>query len=393
MSNAFTQCRDLAQPLPHDSPALINSAAMSSVLKQMGIQACRTAEVAAGPWVPVIQTVAASVSVGCEQVAVMAAAIDQTQRAIQCTVSNISQSSSTSVIAANNVILNISGHAQVACVVVDQNINLKIGTSVEFSNQVKSSMASDLSATMKNLANAVQDASKDVLATPQGQKTATLFATYLEQTAFQGSFDQIITDSIQNFQATNTFTLNLTDYAFIGLLAPNPNQLTNGCLNVNQNIVMQVISSTIMDNCLAHVFSADIASEWVNEWTVAQKSQATGYKFPFDLSFAIIGPIIIIIIIIIVIVMLVKGGGANSMMSAPGGTPGQRGTMIAGIFVAISIILFFVGVGLLAAGISVLGGAICLVMGLIGAALGGYLLWRAQKLSKTSTTTTTTTQG
>src|SRR6185369_1698425 len=111
-----------------------------------------------------------------------------------------SQSSSTSVIAANNVILNISGHAQVACVVVDQNINLKIGTSVEFSNQVKSSMASDLSATMKNLANAVQDASKDVLATPQGQKTATLFATYLEQTAFQGSFDQIITDSIQNFQ-------------------------------------------------------------------------------------------------------------------------------------------------------------------------------------------------
>lgn len=382
-SNAFTQCRSLAEPRPPNSLALQNSAAMSSIMKAMGIATCTTTDFAAGV-LPYVEVAAGAVSVGCEQVAVLAAALDQSQRAIQCTVSNVSQSSSTSVITANNIILNISGHARVSCIIIDQSIQLKIGTNVEFGNQVKTSMANDLSATMKNLSSVVQNASKDALSTPQGNKTATAFSTYLEQTAFQGSFENIITESIQNFQASNTVTINLTDYAFIGLLNPPANLLDQGCLKITQSIIMEVLSSTIMDNVLAHVFDNSLASDWSNAWIADQTSKANATKLVdiTNLVSGIIAIIILVVVVAVVLFMVLKGGGMNSFMSAPEGTPGQRGITIAGVMIAFGIILFIVGIALLAGGWSTWGGGICLAVGLIVGGLGGFLLWRAKQIQK-----------
>ncbi len=384
-SNAFTQCRDLALPRPPSDLQLQNSAAASALMKSMGIQACTSTE-AVGGFLPYIVATQVATSVGCEQVAALIQSIDQSQRAIQCTVSKVSQSSSTAAIAANNILINLSGNAVITCLTVQQDIDLKIATNVEFGSQVKTSMANDLESTIKSFANVVQNSEKDALSTPAGNKAATLFASYLEQTSFQGSFEEIIQKSIQDFQATNTFTLNMTGYSMIGLANPPSNLLVNNCLTITQAIVMQVFSSTILDSALQHVFDNQLASDWSSAWIAEQHSKANQLELVdiTNLASGIIAVVIVVIIIIVVVFMVMKGGGNNSLMSSSSGQPGQKGVTIAAIIISIGIILFFVGIGLLAAGLSTWGGGICIAAGLIAAGLGGYLLWRANQV-KSST--------
>jgi hypothetical protein len=387
-SNAYTQCRDLALPLPPSSIAMQNGAAVSSLMRSMGITACRTADTAGGI-LPFITTVSAHVSIGCEQVAVLATALDQTTRAIQCTVSAVSQSSQQQVIAANNITIELSGNAVITCIFVDQNIDLKIATTVDFGSEVITSMASDMEATIKNFSSNVQNAEKDALSTPAGNKTATLFSTQLQQTAFQGDFSTIIQESIQDFQSGNTFTLVLTGYSMIGNLNPPPNLLTNGCLVVNQSIVMQVFAQTIMDNMLTRVFDSQQASDWSNAWINDQtsKSDASHITDLTNLLTGVISIIIIIIVVVIVAFMLLKGGGISNILMtspSPGATPGGRGNTIAAVIVAVGIILFVVGIAVIATEASAWGGGICIVIGLVMVGLGGYLLWRTNQIKKQS---------
>jgi len=366
---------------------LQNGVAMAAVMKAMGIQACRTLDIATGI-LPYVTTSSAHVSIGCEQVAVLAASLDQTTRAIQCTVSRVSQSSNQQIIAVNNITISLSGNAVITCIYVDQNINLKIASTVDFNSDITTAMASDLSASIKNFANVVQTANKDALSTPQGNKTASLFSTQLQQTAFQGSFEEIIQTSIKNFHSGNTFTLTLTGYSMIGLLNPPPNLLTAGCLVVNQNIVMQVYSQTILDNIMSRVFDTELASEWSNAWIVDQDSQSNASHITdlTNLISGIFGILIVVGVIGLVLFMLLKGGGNNILMSSssPNSTPGQKGTTIAASLIVVGIILFVVGIAVIATEASTWGGVICIIGGLLIIALAGYLLWKATQIKKGS---------
>ncbi len=394
-SNAFTECAKLALPLPTNSLQLQNSAAAGSLMKAMGIQACTTTDTAGGilPWVTLVE---AHISIGCEQVAVLVQSIEQSQRAIQCTVDRVSQTSSVSVITSNNIILNISGHAVISCIEVDQTISLKIATNTNFGSEIRTSMASNLDAVFKSFASAVQNANKDAYSTTEGNKTATLFSTELQQTQYQGAFEDIIQESIQSYQPTNTFVCNITGYSMIGLLNPPPNLLTNNCLLINQSIIMQLNSSVIMDNVLGHVFESKAASDWSSVWIADQSTTGNETEQLANIFGAVFGIVILIACIGLVIFLLMKSGGNNSMMSATPDAPGQRGSQIGIALIIIGIILFIVGVALLAAGISTWGGGILLAVGVILAGVGGYVYWKAQQFKKTgpqsSTSSTSTSQ-
>ncbi len=380
-SNAFSQCRDLALPREPTDPQLQNSAAAASLMKAMGVTACQTFDSGQGI-LPHIELFGVHKSVGCEQIAVLVQSIDISQRAIQCTVSKVSQTSSVQVITSNHIILNITGHAVITCINVEQKIALKIATNTNFGSEIRTAMASDMAATMRSFAQSIQNTQKDSTATVEGNRSAEIFSTQLEQTAFQGSFEEIIQESIQSYQPTNTFIANIGDYAMIGLLNPPPNLLNAGCLTVTQDIIMQLNSTVIMDNILAHVFSTSAAADWASTWISDQTAVGTGATG--------LGPLLGIIIAIAAVValgglaifLITKGGGNNTAMSATPETPGQRGVQIGAAMIIIGLILFIVSIIFFATGISDIAGGVMMACALILVGIGGYVLWRAKQVQK-----------
>ena len=373
---AFDACQNSQQPRSPSDIVAKQATALASLMKAMGITTCTTVD--AGVSTPLIPILAAqvAVSVGCEQLSVMATSIDTTQRVLQCAINSVSQSSSTFVMQKNNITIQLTGHAHIDCLSVSQTINSKIASYADFGAGVQQKFGVTINDMVKSMATNVQDASK-TLTTPQGQKAVTQFTQQLDQSANSSTYSQITQEAINDFQASNTFTLKLSEYAFIGAAYPNQ---TTGCVVIDQNIMMQVLSQNIMNASLSNVFSTDVAAAFTQEWINSQKSVTKGLGLDFS---GILGGLVALLLIAALAVglfMLLKNRGNNPAMSSANGNPGGRGKIIAIVILLLGIVFFILGIVCLATGFSTILGVILLIAGIVMIGLGGYMLWRAMKL-------------
>lgn len=369
--NAFTECAKQSTELEPQDLQLQNSVAIAAIMKAMGVDKCTRTDVSLGPLTIVGE---GSTSVGCEQIAVYAKTISQVQQAVQCAMTSVSQSSRTSVIGINEILIELTGNARVQCIYAKQNINLKIASTTEFSNEIKASMAADLESAIKNLSTVVQENSKKNTTTGvEGNKFAEAFAEELRQRVFQAAFTEIIEEVIQAFQATNVFTLRVSGNALVGLLDPSPYSKDNGCVVVDQNVTMQVWTQTIMTNVMSYVFNTKLAADWSNEWILQQKSSSEGGS---GLIAIIIAIIVLLIVIGLVVYMMKRNNGQNSVMGT-GQQAGDTGRTIAIVFLIIGIVMFIIAILLIVFDLTVVGGAVMIPISLAVIAISAFMLYRA----------------
>jgi hypothetical protein len=375
---AWLACQNTVKPRPPQTVVKDHGTALASMLQALGLTNC----IQGGTDADLLFTRAtSSFSVGCEQVSVMSTAVDVCQRTLQCAVSAISQTTSTQVMLSNNITVNITGNAHIDCLSVEQTIQGKIASYGEFTTQVQTQMASFINDTVNSMGKNVQDASKDVTS-PQGQKAVKDFSLQLEQTANESTFQTIIQESVNNFQASNNFMLNMDEYAFIG--ASYPNQETK-CVTIIQTVLMQVLVQNIMNATLQNVFSTDVAAAFTEEWINAQKSQANkGTSLMSDLGQAISGGIlgIIVIAVIVVVVLMLMKGGNNNLMSSNASKPGMSGRTTAIVLLVVGLLIFVAGIACAATGFSTIIGGIAIAVGALMIGLGGYLLWKSEQIAK-----------
>lgn len=374
---AFEACQaSLPVRTPQDLVAS-QAVALASLMKAMGIQTCITADIGYDVsllGIPLAQA-QVGVSVGCEQLSVMATSIDKTQRVLQCAINSVSQSSSVFVMSKNDITINVSGHAHMSCLTVKQSIQSKVASYAEFGTVVQQKFGTTINEMVKSMAQNVQDSSKTIT-TPQGQKAVTQFTEQLDQSANESTYSNITESAINDFQASNTFKLILDEYAFIG--AAYPNQVS-GCVVVDQTIMMQVLSQNIMNASLENVFSTEVASAFTQEWINSQKVVTKGLGT--DLL-GILGALIGILLIAALaggLFMLLKNRGNNSAMSSPNGVPGARGKIIAIVIIAFGILFFILGIVCMATNFSVILGSIVFLAGIIMIVMGVCCLLKALK--------------
>ncbi len=327
--------------------------------------------------------VQSSFDIGCEQVAVMATSIDHAQRIFQCAVSAISQTTQTQVMNSNNIHVKLTDNASISCLNVEQTISARIASSSEFGAQVKTDMAALLNSMVKSMATTVQDSSRD-LTTPQAQRSVMSFTSQLEQTESQATFQDIVQSSINNFQSSNDFTLEMDQNSFIGFATPDG---TTGCVTIVQAIIMQVLVQNIFNATIDQVFSSSAAAEFSQEWIAAQKSFAQAPDELGSLGSALASGLIVVVVIVIIglaIFMLVGKGpsgqsGTNTFMT--GQRTGVNGRTTAIIFLVIGIFIFLFGIIALVTYISTILGAVCIIAGLAVVAIAGYMVWKAGQIA------------
>ncbi len=375
---AFAACQASITPREPSDMIADHATAMGSMMKQLGLGTCVTGQAGVDF---IIGGADASVSSGCEQVAIMSSAVDTTQRVLQCAVSAVSQTTSTFVMAHNNITINLTGHAVLTCFDVSQTIEAKIASYGEFGSDVQQEFGVEINSMVKSMAENVQTATKDITAL-QGQKVLTDFTNQLEQSANSSTYATIAQEAINDYQASNSFTLNLSDYAMVGSAYPSA---TAACaLVIDQTIMMQVLVQNIMDNSLTNVFSTTEGATFVAEWRNSQIS--AGKVTRTDLGAILAGLIGLVLVgcLALGLFMILKNGGNNSVMTGQGGSPGSRGKIIAVFLILLGIVFFILGIVSLATGFSTIAGAIGLVAGLVMISLGGYLFWRATQVAKPS---------
>ncbi len=380
---AFVACQNSVQPKTAEQMVEDKSPSISSMLKALKLPVCITSDAEFGV-LPYVKTGQVSVSVGCQQISIMATTVDTIQRVLQCAVTNISQNTSTFVMAENNINIHLSGHASIDCLDVHQNIQARIASYAEFGAAVQQKFGVTINDMVKSMATTVQDASKSITS-PQGQQSVTLFAQELEQSANSSTYTDITQEAINNFQASNDFVLTMTEYSFIG--ASYPNAVTQ-CVSINQTIMMQVLVQNIMDASLANAFSTDLAAKFTQEWVTGQKSVSKTTPLT-DLGSLLMGGFVMILLIgalAVGIFMVMKNGGANSVMSSSSGSPGGRGKIIAIVMIVLGVLVFILGIASLATSFSTIAGAIGIVAGAVMIGLGGYLFWKATQVSKGNVT-------
>jgi len=380
---AFLACQNSIHPRAPSTIVADHGVALASLMRSMGITNCRSVDYKTDVFFATSQV---GVSVGCEQLAVMATSIDHVQRVFQCACSSISQSTSTLVMNSNNIEVKVSDHAIIGCLRVEQTIQARIASSAEFGAVVQAQMANTLNDMVRSMGSLVQDASKDIT-TPQGQKSVRTFVQELEQTASQATFQEIVQQSINNFQSSNNFRLTLSDWAMAGLLSPeSPQNEAAGCIVIVQQIMMQVMVQNMMDATLENVFSSDVAADFTENWIVSQKSVAkTTPSLLSEAGALITGSFLGLLLIGAIALgafMLLKGGGQNPVMSNSSGEPGASGRTTAIVLIVIGILVFIFGIICFAINLSDIVGGIAIGVGVVMIGLGGYCLWKADQIAK-----------
>jgi len=145
------------------------------------------------------------------------------------------------------------------------------------------------------------------------------------------------------------------------------------CININQSLLDQIVSQSIIKNALDLVFANDLSSDMKLFMTTGQFKVNEGFSFP-DL-----GPIIIIIIVIIVAAVVLR-----NKPNGPGGQPQQIAPAWAGILlVTLGIIAVIVGIILGAAtDLGWILGGLTIIAGLLMAIVGAVIWVRAVQQQK-----------
>ncbi len=315
MSNSKNPVEGCEKSNPPVDPATLitqNNAAMAKMLEMAGAQTCRSGTAIGGIFPLAVGGV--TYTEGCEQLAVLAGAMDASQRVFNCAIKSMSSTLDTTSSSENIINVNIgSNNVFTNCTIeVVQTTATRIAVYNELSNDIKESMTNNLEATMAAfLKNMQDDKQTGLFATPSGQKSLQQFSQRLEQLVRNDSYTQVINNVFNKFNNKNLLNITLDDANKI-TFAANPNNQLQPCIRANQINILEIMASNIVDNAVDLTFNTDIEGTLSAILTNSNKRETTGFIPP---DFGVI--LIIIIVIIVFAVMFSKKPGGEGKPPKP----------------------------------------------------------------------------
>lgn len=310
----FSQCPPPPQPTPQEA-----NDALTKVIESSGIQSCRTDNTQASlqAKASMLGLASAGVSmsfnntstVGCEQIVATSKKYQQTQQNVSCMIKQSQNVNSTTLNNVNSIIFKAGNNLNVDCL---SGINISQGASVRFIQAIKfnsqeiNQIAQQTKGIVQDLIANKSSSTTEAGATPQGQKTFTDINNKIDAIDFNQSVSQSVNEVNTSVNTQNKILLE----------AGNNLTIKGSQCNFKQDILVDLIASTIVDNAVENALRQ--IGEFVNE-TDSQNVQTSENKGPdmgksfwenFDNStkYLIIGIVAIVLIIVIGIIVKLAFG-------------------------------------------------------------------------------------
>ncbi len=320
----FATCPPPPKPTPQEE-----NDALAKVIEASGIQACRTDNTQASlqAKASVLGLASAGINmsfnqtstVGCEQVVASSKKYQQTQQNITCMIKQSKNVSSTTINNVNSIIFEAGNNLEVDCasggINITQGAAVRFIQSINFSSQEINQIAQQTKSIVKDLISNASNSTTEAGATPQGQKTLTDINNKIDAIDFNQSVSQSVNEVNTSVNTQNKILLK----------AGNNLKIKGSQCKFSQDIVVNIIASTIVDNAIDNALSQ--VGEIVNESDVqnVQTSENIGpdmgksFWENFDNKYLIIAGVVIVCVIIIGIIIKLTFGGKNSTQSTPAG--------------------------------------------------------------------------
>jgi hypothetical protein len=316
---------------------------MAKALDLVGAQTCRQGTAAYGTLVGVAGV---NYSEGCEQLSVMASAIDVSQRVFNCAIQSFSRTVNTVGSATYTVNMEVgdgfeAANCQIAVLSV---VGVEMASYSKFTVDQKTALNNTLDQSMKTFATALQEDKKTGLFNnAEGQKALSQFSQAVENVVDNGSLTSIVSKNLVKFEVDSTITLKVGKNARFQYITAKPGQ---NCIVIDSTQVISLISQTIIDEALDTVFSNDLSQDLKTVLLNSNDRTTEGFTLPNISLFAILG----VVAVIIVVLMFVPKLGAGA--AAGGGPP--RPILAGNTAKIFGIVLLVIGLLLIVAGTIVL---------------------------------------
>ncbi len=340
-ADVVQECNRNTRPTTIDK--LVESNAMAKALDLVGAQTCRQGTAVYGTLVGVA---GANYSEGCEQLSVMASAIDVSQRVFNCAIQSFSRTVNTVGSATYTVSLEVGdGFEGANCgIVVVSVVGVEMASYSKFTVEQKVALNNQLDQSMKTFASALQEDKKSGLFNnAEGQKALSQFSQAVENVVDNGSLTSIVSKNLVKFEVDSTITLKVGRAARIQFVTAVPGQ---NCITIDSTQVISLISQTIIDEALDTVFDNDLSQDLKTVLLNSNQRTTEGFTLPNISLFAVIG----VIALIVVVLMFVPKPGAGA--AAGGGAP--RPILAGNTAKIFGIVLLVIGLLLIVAGTIVL---------------------------------------
>lgn len=341
-----------ACPVPPPKPNILdNSAGLATVLQSMGLGPCKTQSAAAGGFVlipPAAIGGAESSSSGCEQVAVVASTVQQYQDVLSCIVNQTVQSSSSSLINTNDLVIRIGAHADIeGGLTVKQLNDVQVKVIYGLTDNQKTQVQSSMNDFLKQFADSLQKSKTGPLATPQGQKTVQDFSTMISQQATQEKLSQVIQQFKFDLTDDNKLIIDVGPYSVIRLSPENYGKQLSAGINITQENIVHYFAQQMMNEVLSTVFKTDEGQKVIDTFKTQQQNEAAGIDAVIKALGGLIGSLLFGWIIVLVIIFAVGGSSIMkyllpiSIVALAAGAV-YEGVKHAYIPMAVMIVLMFV---------------------------------------------------
>lgn len=261
-------------PVPDIPPDQIESKAASGitqVLKALGVESCKTAQLGAVSLLPPA-FIGGTSSVGCEQIAVMANAVETHMQQTACVI-NKQNITGTTVLNANNKVTLIIGRGSEVCNInIRQDITGDVKASNSFSTQAKTDISNIMKDMVSQIGKVVQDEKIGYLGVPPSQKSIQDFTSYLSQNSTASSINDWTQAALTKIQATNTVEIRVDPYVTIGYL----NSVCTGGITIDQNVLASLQAQNVVDSVLTNIFSSNEGAAYKSELSAALKGESSG---------------------------------------------------------------------------------------------------------------------
>lgn len=356
--------QETAPPISAKDLIEAQSAGLATLMQSMGIQSCKTVTAAGAILFPP-GAVGASTSIGCEQIAAIAGAIDSSQKVFQCAFTNQQASKSLTTNQILNVNIEIVDSILKCDLIVEQISNVAVMNYSEFDTQIQAQFTSTIQTTIQQLVDSIQKQTKEGLFTAaDGQKTVQMMQQKLDLLVAQQSFVNIVKNVLEQYSHVGNVNIKISGSQLLGATNNEPNK---PCFKATQNFLMQVISQTVLQDSLSLVFDSEMQLQMLQTLKNAQSTDVKGFTFP---DFSGIVVVIILIVVAVALLMSKRSGGSDGSSSAI--MSGKTGLIIAIIILLLGlaimttalILLFATKTNRIACYAILVGGAIMFFVGI-----------------------------
>lgn len=366
-----TACKENSAQTPPPTPEELikqKSAGMAALLEALDLPSCTNVTAAGVSFFPP-GAIGGQISIGCEQISVISGALDAVQKVLQCSLTSSSSNLELNATQSLKIKVDIGTYNAVNCtgVNIDQSSNVNIARYAAITTDIKQQMTASVNSAMEQFIESIKDQkTKGLFAAPIAQKTIDSMTQNLNQMILNDAVTSIVQSEMQRYENTAEIEFKATNWNVVN--NTNNTGPTQPCFTISQDLMLQVLSQSILTSSLQQIFSGDAKASFVQMIKDAQTGKSEGFSFP-NLG----GSAIIIVIIIVALVLLFS--------KKPGGDGGEKqpvlagkvGTIMGAILMVIGAILVVVGVVLklkktissIFCYLMIAGGVILLVIGIV----------------------------